>query len=98
MPAKPSSAPAARTRTPKAKPAKPSSAPAARSPKANESSLGVISADDLYTLSELKLRLGLGRWALRQARRAGLRFFVIGRKKYIRGSEVIRFLEKTQPA
>jgi hypothetical protein len=40
---------------------------------------GLITADTLYTLHELKLRLGLGTHAMRSARRSGLKVrYVVG--------------------
>ena len=55
---------------------------------------GVISRDEVYTLDELQQRLRLGAWALRQARRAGLRVLRIGRCAFVRGSDVMEFLDK----
>jgi hypothetical protein len=43
------------------------------------------------SLSELKRRLGWGEHAVRQARRAGLRFTVFGREKYVLGEDVLEF-------
>jgi len=66
----------------------------AASPKAP----GVIRADELYTLEELQQRLQAGEWALRMARRGGLRMLKLGKRKYVKGSEVIRFLEQNPPS
>lgn len=46
---------------------------------------GVIRADESYTLREFRLRSGLGDYALRQARRAGLKITPVGKKRYILG-------------
>jgi hypothetical protein len=54
---------------------------------------GQISADSLYTLAEVKQRLKLGNYALRQARRAGLQVRRIGRRAYVLGRDLIQFVE-----
>jgi hypothetical protein len=54
--------------------------------------IGSISAHELYTLETLELRLGLGAWALRQARRRGLRVLRCGARGYVLGSDVIAYL------
>lgn len=56
---------------------------------------GVISPADLYRIDELRARLALGDWAWREFRRkhAGrLKLIVIGRRKYVRGSNIIDLL------
>lgn len=63
-----------------------------------KSSPGVISRDEVYTLPELQQRLNLGAWAMRQARRAGLKTLKIGRNKFVRGSDVMDFLERQSDA
>jgi hypothetical protein len=56
----------------------------------------------VYTLDELQARLRLGHWALRQARRDGLTVIRIGRRGYVRGSDVMTYLDRVaiqeQPA
>ena len=54
---------------------------------------GVIAADELYTLEEAKRRLRWTASALRSAKRRGLRVLVCGKRHYITGKELIRFLE-----
>lgn len=54
---------------------------------------GLIVADSLYTLAEIQARLKLGQYAMRQARRAGLRVRRIGRRTYVLGRDVIQFCE-----
>jgi hypothetical protein len=66
---------------------KPSSPPA-REPAA------VIRADELYSLAELRRRLGWAEHAVRQARLAGLRMVVFGRAKYVLGSDVLAFFAR----
>lgn len=43
--------------------------------------IGVIRADESYTLEEFKRRVGFGNAALRRARRAGLRLLQEGKRK-----------------
>jgi hypothetical protein len=55
---------------------------------------GLASTSDIYTLEEVKRRLKLGDWALRQARRAGLKTHRIGRRTYIKGADLLAFLDR----
>lgn len=57
------------------------------------SAAGVVTADALYTLPEIKERLKLGPHALRMARRAGLKVRRIGRRGYVLGRDLIAFIE-----
>lgn len=63
---------------------------------------GVISSSELYTLDEFMKRSRLGAWAVRMARRDGLPILRIGRRGYVRGSDVIAYLDRVakqeQPA
>ncbi len=56
---------------------------------------GQIMADSLYTLDELKSRLGLGSHAMRTARRSGLRVRYVGRRAFVLGRDVLEFVEQT---
>lgn len=56
---------------------------------------GEINADSLYTLDELNDRLGLGKSALRSARREGLAVKRIGRRGYVLGKDVIAWFERS---
>jgi len=59
---------------------------------------GVINADSLYTLEEIRARMGLGKHALRTARRDGLIVKRIGRRGFVRGSDVLEWYDrKAQP-
>ena len=49
----------------------------------------------LYTLDELNDRLGLGKKALRTARREGLIVKRIGRRGYVLGRDVIEWFESS---
>ena len=55
---------------------------------------GVIRADELYRLDEVRRRLGLNDDALRAARRAGLKARRVGRRKYFLGSELIEYVRQ----
>lgn len=59
---------------------------------------GVIRADELYTLEEVRLRLKLGSWAMRKARRAGLRVMRMGNRAFVAGDELIAFLKSQDGA
>jgi hypothetical protein len=54
---------------------------------------GVILLGAMYTLKEAKLRLGWTESALRAAKRRGLRILRCGKRGYVSGSELQRFLE-----
>ena len=56
---------------------------------------GEISADSIYTLDEIELRLGLGQAAMRTARRAGLKVRKIGRRRYVLGKDLLAYVETT---
>jgi len=58
-------------------------------------SVGVIRADEAYTLDEFKRRVGFQSAALRRARRAGLRLLREGKRKYVLGRDWIDYLLKT---
>lgn len=54
---------------------------------------GVISTFELYTLDELKQRMGWTDSSLRSARLRGLRLLGFGKRRFVRGRDVVRFLE-----
>jgi len=54
---------------------------------------GIIAADSLYTLAEIKERLKLGDHALRMARKSGLKVRRIGRRAYVLGRDLISYAE-----
>ncbi len=56
---------------------------------------GSIGGSDLYTIDELKHRLGLSSWSLRRAQRKGLRVYKIARTKYVLGRDYIAYVEST---
>tara|TARA_R110002126_G_scaffold271292_2_gene415188 strand:- start:2258 stop:2485 length:228 start_codon:yes stop_codon:yes gene_type:complete len=54
-----------------------------------------IEPQTLYSLEEFKQVSGMGAWALRMARKAGLKMLKIGNRKYVKGQAFIDFLEST---
>ena len=56
---------------------------------------GHVGQDELYSLAEIKRRLGLGAHALRTARRHGLRVLHIGRNDFILGKDLIQYAVET---
>ncbi len=54
---------------------------------------GVISSLETYTLEEAKARLRWSDSALRAAKRRGLRLLTCGKRRYVTGEEIRRFLE-----
>lgn len=57
---------------------------------------GVIRPDELYTLNELKHRLGITNSTLRAARRSGLRVFFKHRHAYVYGRDWIEYVILSQ--
>jgi hypothetical protein len=55
---------------------------------------GYVAANEMYTLGEIKQRLGLGAHALRTARRRGLRILHIGRSDFVLGKDLIQFAQE----
>jgi hypothetical protein len=56
---------------------------------------GQIGASDLYTISEIKRRLGLNSWTMWKARRRGLKVYKISHRLYVLGKDFIAFVENT---
>jgi hypothetical protein len=52
-----------------------------------------IKSDEVYTLEEFTRRTGLRDWAMRTARRAGLRTVRVGKRTFIHGRDFFTFLE-----
>jgi hypothetical protein len=48
---------------------------------------------ELYTIEEAKARLRWSDSALRAAKRRGLRLLVCGKRRYVTGREILRFLQ-----
>lgn len=56
----------------------------------------VISVLEVYGIEEAKRRMGWTTAAFRAAKRRGLRVLVCGKRRYVTGREVVRFLEAQQ--
>lgn len=54
---------------------------------------GQIEPQTLYSLEEFKQVSGMGNWALRQARKAGLKMLKSGNRKFVKGQDFIDFLD-----
>ena len=69
-----------------------------RSSQAGQSfhSPGVISLLEVYTIAEAKSRLRWSDSALRAAKRRGLRLLLCGKRRYVTGREILRFLQSQQ--
>jgi hypothetical protein len=53
---------------------------------------GAISVMEIYTLNEARQRLGWTDSSLRAAKRRGLPMLSCGKRKYVAGRDVLRFL------
>jgi hypothetical protein len=53
---------------------------------------GVISILEVYALDELKLRMRWSDASLRSARRNGLKVLTHGKRRYVAGRDILRFL------
>jgi hypothetical protein len=53
----------------------------------------VISVLEIYRIEEAKARLGWTDSALRAAKRRGLTLISCGKRRYVTGKEILRFLE-----
>lgn len=56
----------------------------------------VISLLEVYGIEEAKRRLGWTTAAFRAAKRRGLRILACGKRRYVTGREIVRFLEAQQ--
>lgn len=63
-------------------------------PSKGSSPPGVVSLQDIYTITEARRRLGWSESALRAARRRGLKLLTCGKRRYVTGQEILRFLEQ----
>jgi hypothetical protein len=54
----------------------------------------VISVHEIYTIDEARGRLGWTESSLRAARRRGLKLLASGKRRYVTGQEILRFLEQ----
>lgn len=74
----------------------PSSARTVRTPEASVP--GVISTQEIYALEDAKRRLRWTDSAYRKARRRGLNVLTSGKRVYIDGTEIRRFLQAESAA
>lgn len=54
---------------------------------------GIIHPDEWYTLAEAQARLGWGDWAMRSARRNGLRVTKIHNRSFVSGRDIIEYID-----
>ena len=59
----------------------------------NRKGTGPIQKNTIYPLGDFMGRVGMGEFAIRNARRAGLKVVRIGKKVFIRGEDFISFLD-----
>ena len=71
---------------------KPATKPAHAAPS------GTITAEATYTLAEFQKRTGLKEWALRQARRSGLKVIYLHGRGFLRGSDWLEYMAKAAEA
>lgn len=64
-------------------------------PTTNDIAAGVIRPDELYTLQEFAMRLGIRASTLRSARRAGLRVLYSHKRGFVYGRDWIEYVLKT---
>lgn len=55
---------------------------------------GVISLLEIYSIDEVKSRMRWTDSSLRAARRSGLKLMVCGKRRYVSGTEIARFLAR----
>jgi hypothetical protein len=55
--------------------------------------LGPIRPDEVYALEDFERRVGLGRGAIREARRQGLRVQYLHGRCYVRGSDWVAYCD-----
>lgn len=59
-----------------------------------EKELSPIRANEIYPLSVFMQRTGLGKQAMRTARRAGLIVGEIGNRKYVKGADFLKWYDQ----
>jgi hypothetical protein len=67
-------------------------------PRIKAASPGVVSVHEIYRVDEAKLRLGWTDAAYRAARRRGLAVLSSGKRLYVTGEEILRFLKADDAA
>jgi hypothetical protein len=69
-------------------------APSQTAATAPEAETGVVLLGAIYTVGELKRRLGWSDAALRAARRRGLRVLRTGKRAFVAGNDLLEFLRQ----
>lgn len=64
--------------------------------KKGSAQLGAIDSGQVYPLPVFMGLSGLSLWAMRQARRNGLPLKTVGRRKFVCGSDWLRYLEQLE--
>ncbi len=59
---------------------------------------GVIRPDEVYTMTEAANRIGQGEKTLRLARRRGLLLIPWGKRKYVRGKDLVAYIDRLAAA
>lgn len=65
-------------------------------PTTDTSLIGIITPDELYTLSAFTRRLGIRQATVRAARRAGLRVYYVHKHAYVYGRDWIEYVLNSQ--
>ena len=55
--------------------------------------LAPISRNEIYPLEVFQKRAGMNSWAMRMARKQGLKIRQVGRRRYVLGEDFYRYLE-----
>jgi hypothetical protein len=55
---------------------------------------GVFATNEVYSIEEAKRRLGWSDSAMRAAKRRGLSLLRSGKRRYVTGQEILRFLQE----
>ena len=55
--------------------------------------LGIIDPRLMYTAAAVKQSCRWGEWAFRQNKRKGLRVLTVGKSQFVRGADLIEFVE-----
>lgn len=64
----------------------------ARNMASKSEALGPVRADELYALEEFQQRVGLGRGAMREARRGGLRVRYVHGRAFVLGADWMEYV------
>jgi len=59
--------------------------------------IGSVSENEALTLAEIEARIGLGRAAVREARRKGLKVRRVGNRRIVLGRDLLAYCESIEP-